>query len=102
LQIVSVVAVILDHRWKEWPVHRHYIFPDSLDRLSRHLVHVLAYLWCRRSIILLAFWSKIRPGRVGEEAAARAFIPEPAQKTRAPAASGTAMSQPPPSSAKIS
>src|SRR5437773_8675378 len=26
VQIVSVVAVILDHRWKEWPVGR-YIFP---------------------------------------------------------------------------
>src|SRR3989442_10748574 len=33
VQIVSVVAVILDHRWREWPVGP-YIFP----------VHLIAYL----------------------------------------------------------
>src|SRR6201981_1822912 len=27
VQIVSVVAVILDHHWKEVPVYGHYIFP---------------------------------------------------------------------------
>ena len=37
VQIVAVVAVILDHRWKEWPVGT-YIFPVT-GLLSRHLVH---------------------------------------------------------------
>src|SRR6202011_3503143 len=27
VQIVSVVAVILDHRWKEWPILGGYFFP---------------------------------------------------------------------------
>src|SRR5208283_5589721 len=27
VQIVSVVAVIIDHRWKEWPVYGSYFFP---------------------------------------------------------------------------
>src|SRR6202162_5317070 len=27
VQIVSVVAVILDHRWKEWPIYGVYFFP---------------------------------------------------------------------------
>lgn len=58
VQIVSVVAVILDHRWKEWPVYGHYFFP----------VHVIAYLaiWFMVAVSLIsaidyfvAFWSKI-------------------------------------------
>src|SRR6202007_3213423 len=27
VQIVSVVAVILDHRWKEWPIYGTFVFP---------------------------------------------------------------------------
>src|SRR5437868_11604906 len=27
VQIVSVVAVILDHRWQEWPVYSYFVFP---------------------------------------------------------------------------
>jgi CDP-diacylglycerol--glycerol-3-phosphate 3-phosphatidyltransferase len=58
VQIVSVVAVILDHRWKEWPVYGHYFLP----------VHVIAYLaiWFMVFLSLIsaidyfaAFWSKI-------------------------------------------
>ena len=58
VQIVSVVAVILDHRWKEWPVYGHYIFP----------IHWIAYLaiWFMVCVSLVsaidyfvAFWSKI-------------------------------------------
>src|ERR1700738_197434 len=58
IQIVSVVAVILDHRWKEWPVYGNYIFP----------VHWIAYLaiWFMVCVSLVsavdyfvAFWSKI-------------------------------------------
>jgi CDP-diacylglycerol--glycerol-3-phosphate 3-phosphatidyltransferase len=58
VQIVSVVAVILDHRWKELPVYGPYVFP----------VHVIAYLaiWFMVFLSLIsaidyfaAFWSKI-------------------------------------------
>lgn len=58
VQIVSVVAVILDHRWKEWPVYGPYIFP----------IHWIAYLaiWFMVAVSLVsavdyfvAFWSKI-------------------------------------------
>ena len=57
VQIVSVVAVILDHRWKEWPVYGPYIFP----------VHWIAFLsiWFMVFLSLIsaidyfqAFWSK--------------------------------------------
>ena len=58
VQIVSVVAVILDHRWKEWVVYSHYIFP----------IHWIAYvaIWFMVCVSLVsaidyfvAFWSKI-------------------------------------------
>ena len=71
VQIVAVVAVILDHRWKEWPVYSHYIFP----------VHWIAYLaiWFMVSVSLVsaidyfvAFWSKIDRSVV--KSRRRAFI----------------------------
>src|SRR6266404_44666 len=58
VQIVSVVAVILDHRWKAWPVYGPYIFP----------IHWIAYasVWFVVCVYLVsgidyfaAFWSKI-------------------------------------------
>ncbi len=58
VQIVAVVAVILDHRWKEWPVYGQYFFP----------VHwiALAAIWFMVCVSLVsaidyfvAFWSKI-------------------------------------------
>ena len=58
VQIVSVVAVILDHRWKEWPFYGHYFLP----------IHWIAYLaiWFMVCVSLVsavdyfvAFWSKI-------------------------------------------
>jgi CDP-diacylglycerol---glycerol-3-phosphate 3-phosphatidyltransferase len=58
VQIVAVVAVVLDHRWKEWPVYGNYIFP----------VHWIAYLaiWFMVCVSLasaidyfVAFWSRI-------------------------------------------
>jgi CDP-diacylglycerol---glycerol-3-phosphate 3-phosphatidyltransferase len=58
VQIVAVVAVILDHRWKEWPVYGSYFFP----------VHWIAYLaiWFMVCVSLVsaidyfvAFWSRI-------------------------------------------
>ena len=71
VQIVAVVAVILDHRWKEWPVYGNYFFP----------VHWIAFLaiWFMVCVSLVsavdyfvAFWSKI-DGRVVKRRR-RAFI----------------------------
>jgi CDP-diacylglycerol---glycerol-3-phosphate 3-phosphatidyltransferase len=71
VQIVAVVAVILDHRWKEWPIYGHYIFP----------IHWVAYLaiWFMVCVSLVsaidyfvAFWSKI--DRRVEKRRRRAFI----------------------------
>jgi CDP-diacylglycerol--glycerol-3-phosphate 3-phosphatidyltransferase len=58
VQIVSVVAVILDHHWKEWPLFGSYFFP----------VHWIAWsaIWFMVCLSLIsavdyfvAFWSKI-------------------------------------------
>lgn len=58
VQIVSVVAVILDYRWKEWLLFGHLVFP----------IHWIAYLaiWFMVFVSLVsaidyfvAFWSKI-------------------------------------------
>jgi CDP-diacylglycerol---glycerol-3-phosphate 3-phosphatidyltransferase len=58
VQIVCVVAVILDHRWKEWPVYGSFVFP----------VHWIAFaaIWFVVCVSLvsaadyfIAFWSKI-------------------------------------------
>jgi CDP-diacylglycerol--glycerol-3-phosphate 3-phosphatidyltransferase len=58
VQIVSVVAVILDHRWKQWPIYKSYYFP----------VHWIAFaaIWVMVALSLVsavdyfaAFWSKI-------------------------------------------
>jgi len=58
VQIVSVVAVILDHRWQEWPIYRSFFFP----------VHWIAFvaIWFMVALSLVsaidyfaAFWSKI-------------------------------------------
>jgi CDP-diacylglycerol---glycerol-3-phosphate 3-phosphatidyltransferase len=83
VQIVSVVAVILDHRWKEWPVYGNFIFP----------VHWIAYasVWFVVCVSLVsgidyfaAFWSKI--DRQVSKRRRRAFIlsrrrkPQPAPR----------------------
>jgi CDP-diacylglycerol--glycerol-3-phosphate 3-phosphatidyltransferase len=70
VQIVSVVAVILDHRWKEWPIGP-YIF-------SVHWVAFLA-IWFMVVLSLVsafdyfkAFWSKI--DRSAVRSRRRAFV----------------------------
>ena len=71
VQIVSVVAVILDHRWKEWPLFGGYFFP----------VHWIAWgaIWFMVCLSLIsaidyfaAFWSKI--DRQGVRSRRRAFV----------------------------
>ncbi len=58
VQIISVVAVILAHRWREWPVYGIYIFP----------VYWIAFLAIWFMVLLslisaadyfIAFWSRI-------------------------------------------
>jgi CDP-diacylglycerol---glycerol-3-phosphate 3-phosphatidyltransferase len=71
VQIVAVVAVILDHSWKEWPIYGTYFFP----------VHWIAWLaiWFMVCVSLVsaidyfvAFWSRI--DRSVEKRRRRAFI----------------------------
>jgi len=80
IQIVSVVAVILDHRWKEWPVYGYYVFP----------IHWIAYtaIWFMVCVSLVsaidyfaAFWSKIDRRVVKRRR--RAFILSRNRKPRA-------------------
>ena len=82
VQIVAVVAVILDHHWKEWPVYGNYFFP----------VHWIAFLaiWFMVFVSLasaidyfVAFWSKI-DRRVVKRRRRRAFILSRRRKTVTP------------------
>jgi CDP-diacylglycerol--glycerol-3-phosphate 3-phosphatidyltransferase len=82
VQIVSVVAVILDHRWKEWPVYGTYFFP----------VHWIAWLSIRFMVVLslisagdyfIAFWSKI--DRQVVKSRRRAFVLSRRRKRDVPA-----------------
>jgi len=58
VQIVSVVAVILDHRWKEWPVRGSYFFP--LDWIAFAAIWFMVALSLISALdYFLAFWSKI-------------------------------------------
>jgi CDP-diacylglycerol--glycerol-3-phosphate 3-phosphatidyltransferase len=72
VQIVAVVAVILDHHWKEWPVYGTYFLP----------IHWIAYLaiWFMVCVSLasavdyfVAFWSKI-DRRGAKRRRRRAFV----------------------------
>jgi CDP-diacylglycerol---glycerol-3-phosphate 3-phosphatidyltransferase len=78
VQIVSVVAVILDHRWKEFPVYHGYFLPV-------HWV-ALAAIWFMVCVSLVsaidyfvAFWSKIDQRVVKRRR--RAFILSRRRKT---------------------
>ncbi len=82
VQIVAVVAVILDHRWKEWPVHGPYIFPI-------HWIALIA-IWFMVCVSLVsgadyfvAFWSKIDRSVVKRRR--RAFILSRRRKPVTPA-----------------
>ncbi len=58
VQIVSVVAVILDHRWKEWPIRGPYFFPVHwIAMLSIWFMVLLSLL--SAGDYFVAFWSKI-------------------------------------------
>jgi len=81
VQIVSVVAVILDHHWKEWPVGP-YIFPV-------HWIAIVA-IWFMVFLSLIsafdyfvAFWSKI--DRQVVKSRRRAFVLSRRRKRDVPA-----------------
>jgi CDP-diacylglycerol--glycerol-3-phosphate 3-phosphatidyltransferase len=58
VQIVSVVAVILAHRWKEWPVYGHFVFP--VETIARVAIWFMVFLSLVSAIdYFAAFWSKI-------------------------------------------
>lgn len=93
VQIVSVVAVILDHQWKEWPIYGNFVFP----------VHWIAYvsIWFVVCVSLIsgidyfaAFWSKI--DRQVSKRRRRAFVlsrrrkPQAAPRAAGPDAAPTA------------
>ena len=71
VQIVSVVAVILEHRWKEWPIYGGYFFPVHwIARLAIWFMVLLSLI--SAGDYFVAFWSKI-DGRVVKRRR-RAFI----------------------------
>jgi CDP-diacylglycerol--glycerol-3-phosphate 3-phosphatidyltransferase len=83
VQIVAVVAVILDHHWQEWTVSGQYFLP----------IHWIAYLavWFMVCVSLVsavdyfvAFWSKI--DQRGVKRRRRAFILSRRRKPVPPAA----------------
>lgn len=71
VQIVSVVAVILDHRWKSWPLYGVYYFP--VDWVARTAIWVMVILSLVSAVdYFVAFWSKI--DRHAVKRRRRAFI----------------------------
>ena len=58
VQIVSVIAVILDHRWKEWPVYGNFVFP--VHWIAVAAIGFMVCLSLASAIdYFVAFWSKI-------------------------------------------
>ena len=58
VQIVSVVAVILDHRWQEWPIYKIYFFPVHwIARLAIWFMVLLSLV--SAADYFVAFWNKI-------------------------------------------
>ncbi len=58
VQIVAVVAVILDHRWSEWPIYGHYFLPIYWIARAAIGFMVLVSMWSAIDYFV-AFWSKI-------------------------------------------
>jgi CDP-diacylglycerol---glycerol-3-phosphate 3-phosphatidyltransferase len=58
VQIVSVVAVILDHRWQTWPIYGPYVFP--LGWVARVAIWFMVLLsLVSAADYFIAFWKKI-------------------------------------------
>jgi CDP-diacylglycerol---glycerol-3-phosphate 3-phosphatidyltransferase len=92
VQIVAVVAVILDLHWKEWPVYGHYAFPVHWIAIAAIVLMVCLSVYSAVDYFV-AFWSKIDQRVVNRRR--RAFIlsrrrksgPAPQQADRDVAAS---------------
>jgi CDP-diacylglycerol---glycerol-3-phosphate 3-phosphatidyltransferase len=80
VQIFSVVAVILDHRWQEWPIYRGYFFPVHWIAFAAIWFMVLLSLWSAGDYFV-AFWRMI-DHRV-EKRRRRSFVLSRRKKTDA-------------------
>jgi len=58
VQIVSVVAVILDHRWQEWPIYRGFFLPVHWIAFAAIWFMVALSLWSAGDYFV-GFWRKI-------------------------------------------
>ena len=83
VQIISVVAVILDHRWQEWPIYGLYFFPVHwIARLAIWFMVLLSLV--SAGDYFIAFWSKI--DRQVVKRRRRAFVLSRRRKTDVPVA----------------
>lgn len=58
VQIFSVVAVILDHRWQEWPIYHSYFFP--VEVIARTAIwFMVALSLISAADYFIGFWNKI-------------------------------------------
>jgi CDP-diacylglycerol--glycerol-3-phosphate 3-phosphatidyltransferase len=79
VQIVSVVAVILDHRWQEWPIYGSFFLP--VHRIAQVAIWFVVCVSLVSAIdYFVAFWSKI--DRRVSQRRRRAFILSRRRKPR--------------------
>ena len=57
VQIVTVVPVMLDHRWKVWPVYRKFVFPVRWTRTAA-IWFVVCVSLVQGIDYFAAFWSE--------------------------------------------
>src|SRR5215831_10967295 len=82
VQIISVVAVILDHRWKEWPIYGSYFFPVHV--IAQAAIGFMVFLSLLSATdYFVAFWSKI--DRQVVKRRRRAFVLSRRRKHNVPA-----------------
>jgi CDP-diacylglycerol--glycerol-3-phosphate 3-phosphatidyltransferase len=82
VQIVSVVAVILDHRWTEWPLYHQLFFPVHwIARLAIWFMVLLSLI--SAADYFVAFWTKI--DRQVVKSRKRAFVLTRRRKSNVPA-----------------
>jgi len=80
VQIVSVVAVILDHRWPEWPLYGRYFFPVHWIAFVAICFMVVRSLWSAGDYFV-GFWKKI--DHQVEKRRRRAFVLSRRKKSNA-------------------
>jgi CDP-diacylglycerol--glycerol-3-phosphate 3-phosphatidyltransferase len=81
VQIVSVVAVILAHRWQVWPLFGNYVFP--VETIARVSIWFMVFLSLVSAVdYFAAFWSKIDKRVVKRRR--RAFVLSRRKKSNVP------------------